>query len=506
MTAELRRGIYLAVVGLVSGFVLIGVVASGTRLLSLGGAPSPAPGVEDPASERRIAALPEAAPKSGTQAETKAEAKPEPARSPSFDVIRIEPEGDSVIAGQALPGAQVEILRNGEVFARTTADPAGNFALTPPPLPAGNSEITLRSVAPDGTKLAGVESAVVALAPDRRGKPLVAMTAPGRPTEVLSRPEAEPLRPPTAGRAAAPPAAEIPSGTTPIKVVSVDAEAGGKLFVSARGAPGAAVRLYLNDTLIAPGQAGPDGRIAFAIGRGVRPGDYRVRIDQVDPASGSVKARSEVKFAVPATLDVAAAEPAKPVGPVKAPAAAPRTPPEILAAKPVEPSKEAARSDPGISAALPRPVPSAKPAEPGRHDTAKHDTAKPGGSAAPTRADDAARGAEASKRPAAPQVPAGPHTPVADAALAPKPAEAGRAHEPGQEPGTVFVPGVSTATVARGDNLWTISRKAYGRGTRYTVIFGANQEQIRNPHRIYPGQVFVLPGEAPAASTASKGG
>ncbi|MBY0294722.1 MAG: peptidoglycan-binding protein, partial [Methylobacterium sp.] len=184
MTAELRRGIYLAVVGLVSGFVLIGVVASGTRLLSLGGAPSPAPGAEAPVSERRIAALPEGAPK----VETKADAKPEPARGPSFDVIRIEPEGDSVIAGQALPGAAVEILRNGEVFARTTADPAGNFALTPPPLPAGTSEITLRSVAPDGTRLAGVESAVVALAPDRRGKPLVAMTAPGRPTEVLSRP------------------------------------------------------------------------------------------------------------------------------------------------------------------------------------------------------------------------------------------------------------------------------------------------------------------------------
>jgi nucleoid-associated protein YgaU len=27
------------------------------------------------------------------------------------------------------------------------------------------------------------------------------------------------------------------------------------------------------------------------------------------------------------------------------------------------------------------------------------------------------------------------------------------------------------------------------------VIYGANQEQIRNPNLIYPGQVFVLPGE-----------
>ncbi|WP_410822726.1 LysM peptidoglycan-binding domain-containing protein [Methylobacterium oryzisoli] len=492
MTAELRRGIYLAVVGSVSGFVLIGVVASGTRLLSIGG-PSPAPTAGAPASEERLAALPAPAPK----AESKTD-KAEAPRGPSFDVIRIEPEGDSVIAGQALPGAEVEILRNGEVFARTTADPAGNFALTPPPLPAGSSEITLRSVAPDGTRLAGAESAVVALAPDRRGKPLVAMTAPGRPTEVLSRPDAETSRPAAAAPAAAspPPPAEIPHGTTPIKVVSVDAEAGGKLFVSAQGAPGAAVRLYLNDTLIAPGQAGPDGRIAFAIGRGVRPGDYRVRIDQVDPASGSVKTRSEVKFAVPATLDLAAAELIKPG---RAPAGAPRTPAPTLAAKPAEPARDAGRPDAGASAALPGTAPSAKPVEPVKAEPAKPDLTKPGAVAQLPRTGETARLTE---RPgASAPAPAGPHTPVADAALAPMPAETGRA----LEPGTVFVPGVSTATVARGDNLWTISRKAYGRGTRYTVIFGANQEQIRNPHRIYPGQVFVLPGEAPAAS-ASRGG
>jgi nucleoid-associated protein YgaU len=49
--------------------------------------------------------------------------------------------------------------------------------------------------------------------------------------------------------------------------------------------------------------------------------------------------------------------------------------------------------------------------------------------------------------------------------------------------------------VARGDNLWQISQRIYGKGYRYTEIYGANQQQIRNPHLIYPGQVFVLPGE-----------
>lgn len=47
--------------------------------------------------------------------------------------------------------------------------------------------------------------------------------------------------------------------------------------------------------------------------------------------------------------------------------------------------------------------------------------------------------------------------------------------------------------IRRGDNLWRISRRTYGEGMRYTTIYLANKEQIRNPNRIFPGQVFALP-------------
>ena len=49
--------------------------------------------------------------------------------------------------------------------------------------------------------------------------------------------------------------------------------------------------------------------------------------------------------------------------------------------------------------------------------------------------------------------------------------------------------------VSRGDSLWGISRLAYGDGSRYTMIYDANHQQIRNPDRIYPGQVFRIPGK-----------
>ncbi|MGC2199635.1 MAG: Ig-like domain-containing protein [Stellaceae bacterium] len=48
-------------------------------------------------------------------------------------------------------------------------------------------------------------------------------------------------------------------------------------------------------------------------------------------------------------------------------------------------------------------------------------------------------------------------------------------------------------TVQPGNNLWQISRRAYGAGNRYLIIYSANLAQIRDPERIYPGQIFRLP-------------
>ena len=44
-----------------------------------------------------------------------------------------------------------------------------------------------------------------------------------------------------------------------------------------------------------------------------------------------------------------------------------------------------------------------------------------------------------------------------------------------------------------GNNLWSIARRLYGSGFRYTVIYEANKDQIRDPDLIYPGQVFTTP-------------
>ncbi len=338
--------------------------------------------------------------------------------------MRVEPNGDAVIAGRGKPNTVVEMLVDGQPVARALADPSGQFAIVPPPLPRGSSEIVLRSKSADGRETRSAQSIAVSVAPNGDTQPLVALTSPDAPTVVLSQPgtaasagaiaRSEPGQK-AAGRAVAnaeatkaggdtkteggakagPDAkpAEVGASAAPLRIVSVDGEGSGRLFISGVGRPGSEVRLYLNDTLIAPAKVGPDGRVAFTIGKGISAGRYKIRVEEADPATGKVAHRAEVAFAMP------------------------------------EPAPAPAETRQAMTPA-----------------------------SAPPPAQDPAQG----------------------------PAGAAR-------PGTVFVPEITTARITRGDNLWQISKRTYGRGQRYTVIFDANQDQIRDPDLIYPGQTLVLP-------------
>ncbi len=51
--------------------------------------------------------------------------------------------------------------------------------------------------------------------------------------------------------------------------------------------------------------------------------------------------------------------------------------------------------------------------------------------------------------------------------------------------------------VQPGQTLWRLARRAYGTGVRYTVIYLANRDQIRDPRLIYPGQAFAMPTATP---------
>jgi nucleoid-associated protein YgaU len=63
------------------------------------------------------------------------------------------------------------------------------------------------------------------------------------------------------------------------------------------------------------------------------------------------------------------------------------------------------------------------------------------------------------------------------------------------EPSAVVAAGKASVVVQPGNSLWRLARRSYGSGLKFTVIYQANRDQIRDPDLIYPGQVFALPKE-----------
>lgn len=54
----------------------------------------------------------------------------------------------------------------------------------------------------------------------------------------------------------------------------------------------------------------------------------------------------------------------------------------------------------------------------------------------------------------------------------------------------------ASVIIRRGDSLWKVARRNYGSGIRYTTIFEANRDQVRDADLIYPGQVLKVPDQA----------
>jgi LysM repeat protein len=48
-------------------------------------------------------------------------------------------------------------------------------------------------------------------------------------------------------------------------------------------------------------------------------------------------------------------------------------------------------------------------------------------------------------------------------------------------------------TVKRGETLGKIAKQYYGNASKYTVIFNANTNILKNPDVIHPGQELVIP-------------
>ncbi len=474
----------------------------------------------------------------------------EPGTTPVLDVVRIEPTGEVLIAGNAPEGERVGLVYNNEVVAEAEVTEGGDFVLVPDDaLPTGEGTLEVVVIDENGNREAQSDEQVAVVLPEEGNEAgfLVGVLRPGEPVEIIEReaPEADAGETQVAARtepataaddsadatetsvapettaseastevetaARAEPQAPAANEATTAPFVVVDAIEleGQEIWIAGASVPGTVIRLYQDNELLGETITGEQGRYLFEGRLRDATGDVTVRADALATGSADVIARAEVPFEMPG-IEVAVAEATETAVQVAEAAveAASETATEAVADM-VDSVADAA-SD-GVEAAS-------------ETVTAVVEAATETAETVVNAASDAVEAVESATTEAATTDAAPTETaPAAEVANTPSSndqptidpttetdADATPAEAPAAAPATASDDQVASATptasnervsvldtgrviIRRGDNLWRLSRRVFGQGIRYTSIYDANRDQIRDPALIFPGQVFDLP-------------
>ena len=320
-----------------------------------GGAQATAEG-EKPAAETATAT--ETATETGTEQTAKAEATPaDPTAgwvTPAFDLLRVEPNGSTVIAGRGQPNTKLEIRSGDTVVATADIGPSGDFAAVfDKPLVAGDHELTLNTKDDKGASKTSEEVATVSVPKNAGGELLAMVSRPGEASRLITTPQAGEK---AAGDAAAAaektidrPAAETAAATDEQPVATDTAQAGGdsaatpseiatagaaateitagaaatetaakpqarvsavelegeRMFIAGTAKPGALVRIYADDKLVGEAKADEEGRYVADGSINLPIGRHTVRADVMSADGGKVEFRASVPFDRPEGEQVA---------------------------------------------------------------------------------------------------------------------------------------------------------------------------------------------------------
>ena len=295
---------------------------------------------------------------------------------PSFDLVRVDPEGNVVIAGRSQPGARIEILDGNTVIGIVDSDDRGEWVFVPEArLTPGARILILRDVTKPEIFWES-DNAVVLVVPEpgrniagleekADGMPLAMVMPREEAISEASRIFQAPKRKKQGNREKVEPRKEkvdaVEEGEQPrLALETIDYDDSGIVILSGLSNPNSIINVYLDNTLAGSVTAAPDGRWTIELKNTLKSRKYMIRVDHVD-LSAKVLERIELPF-------------------VKAPV--------------IQATTEKA-----------------------------------------------------------------------------------------------------TVIIQPGNSLWRIAAKVYGSGFRYTEIYEANIDQIRDPNLIYPGQGFEIPDQ-----------
>jgi nucleoid-associated protein YgaU len=362
--------------------------------------------------------------------------------APTFDVVRVEDNGSVVVAGNAAPNAKVEIVHGSTVLGETTAGGDGAFAVVlDDPLKPGDYQIVLRSTAPDSVVATSTQTAVVSVPAQPGGQVLAMVEEPGKPAELLTVPKSVQQLP--AAAQTTPGATEAPINIAP----TATAPSANEQATAPATATATEPKIVVEAVEI-------DGSKVFVAG--LADAGRKVRAYANEILLGDAVTSPDGHFLIEAARDLPVGEYTIRVDGLDANG-------DKVVARATVPFQR----EPGESIAAVAPGAQPQPA-----DTA---------STAAGTTEPAATGEQ-------------------------KPVDTAAANPSTEAPATTVAPKLehvdSAVIIRRGDTLWRISRRVYGHGVRYSTIYLANQEQIADPDRIWPGQVFKVPEKSKEGESA----
>ncbi|MGI9350982.1 MAG: LysM peptidoglycan-binding domain-containing protein [Rhizobiaceae bacterium] len=445
---------------------------------------------EPESDENQVAELSqELAPAKDDSEESQVIAEPKPVL-PVFSVLRVEPDGSTVVAGTG-PGASEVTLLDGDLeLGKTATGPEGDFVfILDKPLSPGTHELTLKAQPQEGEPVFSAEAGLINIPkPETEEEATVLVAESGEATKVLQKPETtdpetdeqvakvepEPIAETAASEESEPeqtavadagesveeakpedkepqetaevetsepeevakleePVKEEEPEVEPVTIKPVLIEAAdiedGKVFIAGTGEPGSKVSIYLDNTILGSTAIEENGAFLYEGSHNIEAGQYNVRADMLKQESEQVIARAEVKL-------VHEPEPAV----------------QIAASEQVSDTQEESQEPPQVEA----------------EETVQQEES----------GDVGLEPAETAPEPVQEEVTATAEVVASDEVAESEPAE---------------IRTGAAVIIRRGDSLWRVARRNYGAGIRYTTIFEANRDQIRNPNLIYPGQVFKVP-------------
>jgi LysM domain-containing protein len=211
-------------------------------------------------------------PRAGGPPPTVAQTPPSGPTVPSFDIVRVTPQGEAVIAGRAEPGAEV-IVRDGlRELGRVKANQNGEWVLLPTePLAPGPHELSLDARAGPGGPARSSEGVVALLVPERKPPPGAA-PGPQPPSDGVA------VLVPRKGEGPAR-ALQLPGGkSAKLTLDVIEYDGSGKVQLLGRSEPGARIEAALNQKHAGNAKAEAGGGWGLVLDGNLAVGRYGLRL------------------------------------------------------------------------------------------------------------------------------------------------------------------------------------------------------------------------------------